>query len=100
MPELSKSDEISDEQWLSVNKDNRRIVEEFLKQSKQLSPQTLKQYASGLRIYFYWVKENAGDKAFYDLRSRDYLFYQNSLVDRGLSSSAIKLKRSAVSSLN
>lgn len=100
MSENQRIEDVTDEQWLSVNEENRRIVDEFLKQSKQLSPQSIKQYRSGLRIYFWWIKENAGDKAFYQLRSKDFLFYQNHLVDKGLSSSAIKLKRSSVSTLN
>lgn len=92
--------EISDEQWLSVNKKNRQICEEFLMESTQLSPYTIKQYTSVLRIYFFWVKENLDDKNFWEIRSRDYLKFQNFLVRRGLSSSAIKMKRSAISSLN
>jgi integrase len=100
MLEIQRIEEITDEDWLSVNPENRRIVDEFIKQSKQLSPQTLKQYVSALRIYFYYIKCNARDKPFYELKSRDYLFYQNWLTEKGLSSSAIKLKRSAVSSIN
>lgn len=100
MSEINKIEEVTDEQWNSVNPENRKIVDEFLKQSKHLSPQSIKQYESALRIYFWWVKCNAGNISFYNLKSRDYLFYQNYLTERGLSSSAIKLKRSAVSSLN
>jgi integrase len=100
MSELNKIDDITDEQWNSVHADNRKIVDEFLRESTQLSPQTLKQYRSGLRIYFSWIAENADNKPFHQLLSRDYLKYQNFLVRNGLSSSAIKFKRSSVSSLN
>jgi len=95
-----KSIEISDEQWSQINAENRKIVTEFLDQSMQLSPYTLKQYESCLKIYFWWVHENCDDKPFYEIKSRDYLMYQNWLSKRGLSSSAIKLKRSVISSLN
>jgi site-specific recombinase XerD len=97
---MSKQPEITDEQWLSVNEKNRKIVEEFLRESIQLSDETLKQYDSALKIFFYWVKENAENKVFYDIKPRDYLLYQNYLTRQGLSSSAVRVKRSAISSLN
>jgi integrase len=95
-----KMSEITDEQWNSVNANNRRIVEEFLRESVQLSPKTIEQYLSALKIYFVWVKENANDKDFWLIKPREFLQYQNFLIRRGLSSSAVKLKRAAVSSLN
>lgn len=100
MVELSKIPEVTDEMWSLVNEENKKITEEFLRESTQLSPQTIKQYASGLRIYFNWVRENIDNKPFYQLKARDYLMYQNYLVRNGMSSSGIKFKRSAVSSLN
>jgi site-specific recombinase XerC len=95
-----KMSEITDEQWNSINAENRRIVEEFLRESVQLSPKTIEQYLSALKIYFVWVKENANDKNFWEIKPREFLMYQNFLIRRGLSSSAVKLKRAAVSSLN
>ena len=95
-----KLPEVTDEQWGSINKENHTKVEEFLRESIQLSDETLKQYRSALHIFFWWVKENAEDKSFYDIKSRDYLLYQNYLSRRGLSSSAIRIKRSAISSFN
>lgn len=100
MNKMNKIDEVKDEQWIQVNEKNRKITEEFLRESTQLSPQTLKQYNSALRIYFNWIRENANNKNFYELKARDYLMYQNFLVRNGMSSSGIKFKRSAVSSLN
>jgi site-specific recombinase XerD len=91
---------VTDEMWQKINKKNREIVEEFLKQSSTLSDYTLKQYESGLKIYFKWIYDNKEDKYFYEIKSRDYLHYQNWLIEQGLSSSAIKFKRSCVSSLN
>lgn len=97
---MEKSMEITQEQWQSINSRNRKIVEEFLRESMQLSDQTLKQYSSALQIYFYWVKTECEDRDFDKLKSKDFLMYQNYLIRRGLSSSAIRLKRAAVSSLN
>lgn len=95
-----KLPEVTNEQWATINSENRSICEEYLRESVNLSPYTLKQYESCLRQYFWWVKENAKDKPFYELKSRDYMLFQNFLTRRGLSSSAIKLKRSTISSLN
>jgi integrase len=95
-----KMSEVTDEQWDSVNKNNRERVEEFLRESIQLSPQTLNQYTSALRMFFYWIKENCEDKDFWKIKGRDFLLFQNSLTRRGLSSSAVRFKRSAVSSFN
>lgn len=96
-----RSQEITPEQWQQVNSFNRNLVEEFLMESTQLSPRTIDQYRSGLHIFFHWVKETLGeDKKIFQLKKKDFLRFQNMLVRRGMSSSAIKFKRSAVSSFN
>jgi len=97
---MIKIDDVTEENWNSVNPLNKKIVEEFLEQSTTLSDQTLKQYRSSLQIYFFWVKNNAGDKCFHELKSRDFLFYQNWLTKMEQSSASIRFKRSAVSSFN
>lgn len=97
---MNKVDDVTEQEWQKVSKTNRGIVDEFIKQSTQLSDQTLKQYVSALRIYFHWIHENKDDKNYWEIKPRDYLLYQNWLVELGLSSSAIRFKRSAVSSLN
>jgi len=84
----------------SINPKNRKMVEEFLRESVHLSPQTLKQYSSAIKIYFWWIHENVEDKNFHDIKSRDFLMYQNYLIRRGLSSAAVRLKRSVISSFN
>jgi site-specific recombinase XerD len=91
---------ITEEMWSSINPENRKIVEEFIRESTSLSTDTLKQYESALKIFYYWVKENASDKVFYEIKPKDYLLYQNFLIRYGLSSSAVKIKRSSISSLN
>ena len=98
--QLEKIPDVSDSEWDEVNKDNRKFVEEFLTQMVQLSPQTLKQYTSGLKIFFRYVKENLNNKLFTEIKPRDFLMYQNWLIGLGQSSAAIRLKRSSISSFN
>lgn len=96
-------DEVTDEYWNNnIDEENRMLIEDFLsQQSSHLSPATLKQYKSALRIFARWVQDKNIPKGqkIYNLKPRDALRYQNWLNDQGLSSSGIKLKRSAVSSL-
>lgn len=91
---------VTDEMWSQVSEFNRSMVEEFLEESTHLSKQSQKQYKSALRIFYYWVYETLKDKPIYDIKKKDYLRFQNSLIRRGMSSNGIKIKRSAVSSLN
>lgn len=93
-------DAITDEMWATVNPFNRQMVEEFLQNSTHLSPDSIKTYTSSLRIFFYWVKEHLGDKKCTEIKSRDFMFYQNSLIRRGLSERSLKIKRSPVSAFN
>ena len=82
-----------------VNPVNKEIIGEFLTQ-RHLSEQTLKQYKSSVYIFAKWITESKGkDVTFAKLKSRDALRFQNYLIDLGLSTSAVKLKRSVVSSL-
>lgn len=91
---------VTDEQWALCNEFNRKITEEFLLESTQLSDKTLKTYESALKIWFNFVRENLDNMSLLDIKGRDYLKYQNFLVRRGMSSSGIKFKRAAISSLN
>jgi integrase len=96
----TKLPEVTPSMWETVNPKNRKMVEEYIAESTHLSPYSRDQYTSALHQYFWWIKENANDKNFWEIRSKDYLFFQNFLVRRELSSSAIKLKRSVISSFN
>jgi site-specific recombinase XerD len=82
----------------NVHKKNRSFTNEFLNQA-HLSPQTLSQYRSALYQFFKFVFDECDNKSITDLKPRDALKYQNFLINRDLSSSAVKFKRSAVSSL-
>jgi site-specific recombinase XerC len=97
---IEKLPEVTMEMWNKINKFNRKITDEFLLESTQLSNKTLKQYTSCLKIFFWWVYENCEDKSLLEIKSRDFLKYQNFLVRKGMSPAAIRLKRAAVSSIN
>ncbi|MGG3892012.1 tyrosine-type recombinase/integrase [Metabacillus fastidiosus] len=86
--------------WFDENVEqfNQEITNEFLNQA-HLSPQTLSQYRSALYHFFKFVHDQCGNKSITDLKPRDALRYQNFLINRNLSSSAVKFKRSSVSSL-
>lgn len=95
-----RSDEITDEMWKSVNEFNRDMVDDYLNNQTHLSPKSLNAYKSALRIFFFWVKENLKDKDCIDIKKKEFLRYMNWLANRGMSSSAIKLKKSSVSAMN
>ncbi|WP_025912087.1 tyrosine-type recombinase/integrase [Priestia flexa] len=95
------SNEITDEMWAEVNSFNRNKVEEFLEESTHLSVHSQKQYKSALKIFYHWVHSTLGEKKLiYQIKKKDFMRFQNFLIRRGLSSNAVKLKRSAISSLN
>jgi hypothetical protein len=88
------------EEFAGCNEFNRKLCEEFLRNSTELSYETLKAYRSNLSIWFVWVKNNLDDKRQVDILGREFMFYQNWLINMGHSSADISNKRSAVSSLN
>jgi len=94
-----KLPKITDEMWEEVLEHNRDMVQEFLDSNKHLSKKSLKQYTSGLRIFFYFVKEKLKNKELYKISKRDFVKYFAYLQDHGLSSSSLKFKKSAVSTL-
>lgn len=91
---------ITEEEWLQCNEYNRNIVDEFLLNSPQLSDQTKKAYRSNLMIWFNWVRQFLNNKAQYEIKSIEYMKYQNWLISMDHSSSDIANKRAAVSTLN
>lgn len=95
-----RSDEITDEMWEQVNKFNRDMVQDYLNNQTHLSQKSLIGYTSALRIYFWWVKENLNDKNCIEIKKKEFLRYLNWLNNRGLSDSAMKFKKSSVSSFN
>ena len=91
---------ITEEEWLQCNEYNKNIVDEFLLNSPQLSDQTKKAYKSNLMIWFNWVRQFLNNKAQYEIKSIEYMKYQNWLISMDHSSSDIANKRAAVSTLN
>lgn len=97
---MEKLPPITEMEWEKVNEFNRFIFQDFLDNSAELSPKTIKAYASNLKIWFVWVKNFLQNKKHTDIKSLDFKKYQNWLSNRDCSSSDIYNKRSAVSSLN
>jgi site-specific recombinase XerD len=91
---------VTKEEWGSVNPITKQMVEEYLDNLVDLSPKTLKQYTSAIKIYFRFVKEQCQDISFNEIKSRDYIKYQNMLSKLGMSSSGVAFKRSAISAFN
>jgi len=90
----------TDEEHNGVNEFNKKILKEFLDNSKELSPRTKPNYTSVLRQWFIWIKNNLDNKSHIDIRPREFMLFQNWLIDRGCSSGDIGNKRIAISSLN
>ena len=97
-PIADKLYEITDDMWNKINSDNRELTEEFLKVNKQLSPRTIEVYTSALRQFFWFIYDSLKDKPYYKISKRDFMKYMSYLQERGLSSSAIGLRKSSVSS--
>ncbi|WP_240636518.1 tyrosine-type recombinase/integrase [Paenibacillus silvae] len=94
-----KQAEVTEEMWLQVNEDYRSIVDEFIS-VQDLSPASRKQYTSVLRQFGWYLYSSMNDKPFYKITKRDFLRYLSFIRDnRKMSSSAISLRKSVVSSL-
>lgn len=91
---------VTDEMYNKCDDYNKNIVEEFLFNSDELSPDTRPQYKSALRIWINYIREYCNNKPLYKIESMDYKKYQSWLYNNGLGESAIRFKRSAVSTLN
>ena len=97
---MEKLRKATDEEWAAVAEQNRFLMQDFLQNSTELSPKTLKAYESNLRIWFVWVKDYLCNKPQAEIKPLDFKRFQNWLDSRGASSSDIANKRAAVSSLN
>lgn len=95
-----RSDDVTDEMWNEVCEFNRNMVDDYLNNQTHLSDKSLIGYSSGLRIYFWWVKENLNNKKCIEIKKKEFLRYMNWMANRGLSDSAIKFKKSSVSTFN
>ncbi|MBX4152350.1 tyrosine-type recombinase/integrase [Paenibacillus lautus] len=94
-----KLPEVTEEMWLQVNEDYRTLAEEFIT-VQDLSPASKKQYTSVLRQFGWYMCSSMNNKFFYKITKRDFMRYLSYLRDnRKMSSSAIGLRKSIVSSL-
>lgn len=86
-----------------INPENIRLKKDFLNylKSVQRSDGTISGYDSDLNIFFVWVLQNAGNKAFSKITKRDIVAYQNWLVIENKNSPArIRRLKAAISSLS
>lgn len=90
---------VTDDMYNECNYENREMVQEFFEVKSQLSKDTKTQYKSGLRQFVYWLHTSCNDKPFHKVKKRDFVRYMSYLVNRGMSSSGLKFKKSSVSSL-
>lgn len=94
-----KAPDITEEIWQLCNKENRDMYDEYFATQKQLSEDTRIQYRTCLKQFFYFVYTDLNDKPLYKITKRDFMKFMAYLQDRELSSSAIGLRKSCVSSL-
>lgn len=92
-----RSPDVADEMWAEVCEFNRNMVQEYLENQADLSIKTRIGYESGLKIFFYWVKEHLNNKSCLEIKKKEFVRYLNWLTNRGMSDSAIKFKKSCVS---
>ena len=94
-----KLPEVTDEMYQQCNAETREMIEEYFSANPQLSKDTKKQYWSANRQFAYWVHTSCSDKPLYKIKKRDFIRFMSYLVNRGMSSSGLKFKKSAISSL-
>ena len=104
MPRKTKQNKLTSPELLAqVNPENLRLKKEFLDYLKALnrSEGTRKQYDSDLSIFFCWVLQNAGNKAFQNVSKRDIVAFQNWMINENSNSPArVRRIKSAISSLS
>lgn len=94
-----KLPDVTDEMWEKVNKEYRELVEEYVSVQNH-SPDTKRQYISGLKQFGFYLYDSMNNKPLYKVTKRDFLRYISYLRDnRKMSSSAMGFKKSCVSSL-
>ena len=92
----------SDELWEKVNQKNKDLLNDFIEylNSTDKSDLTIINYSSDLKICFTWSLLKIDNKFFVDFTKRDFMKYQNYLMnDLKLSSNRIRRLRSTMSSL-
>lgn len=93
-----KFNAITEEEWNDVNEVNRYFYDEYFKLISNKSPKTIIQYKSALKIFFCWVKDYLRNKPVYGIKKSEFKKYILYLMDEGMSSNGIKVKRYVVNS--
>lgn len=94
---------VNDELWKNVNTENKELLDEFIEycQSTDKSNLTVINYISDIKICFCWNAEHNKNKFFIDFSKRDFLKYQNYLLNTlNLSPNRIRRLRSSISSMS
>lgn len=81
-----------------VHPTTKKLIKQFLRQPNR-SPKTNIQYKSSLYIFAKYIHDELDNLPITRLKPRDALSYQNYLLEKGLSSSAVKVKKYSISSL-
>lgn len=93
-----KLPEVTDEMFQKVNEEYRQLAEEFIK-NQGLSPKSRIQYESVIKQFGWYIYTQLRNKPFHMISKRDFLNYLSYLrEDRKMSSSAINLRKSVISS--
>ncbi|ANK59829.1 tyrosine-type recombinase/integrase [Loigolactobacillus backii] len=89
------------DKWFETkaNRYNHKIINEFLAISPKLSPKTLDQYHSCLRIFAHWIYTDCGNKRITKLTAIDGKHYQDWLINHNTSSANQAVKLAAASQL-
>ena len=99
MSKHRKIQPVTEGEYLKCNEWNRMILEEFLQQS-HFSEHSVKQYRSAGRIFLRFIHDRFDNIPIHSLKPRHGMLYQNWLDGLGLSSSAVRFRRSLVSSMS
>lgn len=92
----------SPEKLAIVLKENKNLTNDFLDYLQTIgrSKGTIDQYRNNLNIFFCWIVDNCDNKSFIDVKKRDLIKFQNSMVnDWGWSSKRVRTVKAAISSL-
>lgn len=93
-----KLPEVTEEMYDKVNKEYKQLTKEFIK-NQGLSPKSQIQYESVIRQFGWFMHTQLNDKPFNKISKRDFLNYISYLrEDRKMSSSAIGIRKSVISS--
>jgi site-specific recombinase XerD len=90
---------VTEEMWHEINEENRELVDEYFLSSPQLSADTMTQYKSSFHQFFWWIRMTCKNIPMYEIKKRDFIKYRSYLINHGLASSSLSLKKSSVSSL-